>query len=211
MLKKILAGVVGSCFLFGNASASYIDFSDIAFSSISGQSYTEFTDVQGSSVDLAISASPAFASAVLSYSADGIGITSNDNLSNSEINGVEFLTLYFENDPVTLTRLDVSNLFSNDFTDYGLPEVGIFTSMGETWYDFDAGVFIGNSTTGDYTLNLNLNNVTQISFAASPIFFYSDFTVKGIGVESVPEPTTISLIGIGLLSLAGINFIRRKK
>ena len=127
---------------------------------------------------------------------DGLGI------GDDEIGGVpEGLRISFEG-PVTLQSVNITDLFRNEGPNRNSGEVGWYSINGGSFHSFTAAVGqVHNLTNGLLTLNINLANVNYITFRAN-LDDYSDYSIRGLTYASVPEPSTLLLLGFGFLVAA---------
>lgn len=206
LLKKIIVSGFSSLVLVSAANAAYIDFGSSAFNGARNQESFTAT-VEGITVQVE-ALEPSWA--VLTKNNSGLGINSGffDGTQN-EIGGnllfTEVLEVEFLSGPVTLSQIDVANLYS---TELWLGEVGIYTANNQR------AQFTGSSN-GNNSINVFFTDVSRITFSARTDL-YSDFNLKGLEVsassaEQVPEPGMISLLGFGVLAFSGFSFFRRKK
>lgn len=213
--KNLIAGVMGVFAVTSIANAELINFSAEPFSSVLNQAVelkaASFQNVEGSGIDLTLLAAYP-EDATLSQSADGIGINSSVGLS-AMIEPSEVLRIRFD------VSVDVSDL---TFNNLGIDQLSHGDGAEVVFYGSNGTVAVPLNNTeveglgdfwvyGEYdnsaTINTTVNNVTEIKFVASN--WYTDFTIGSMNVKrSVPEPTTLSLLGISLL---GFVFIKRKK
>jgi hypothetical protein len=93
-------------------------------------------------------------------------------------------------------------------TDY-VEVVGWSANMGVTWAAVEALIKSGNLTSSDLWGNSAVGYITSGNYgptpSPSPPLFSATGIPAGFVLSSVPEPTTVALIGLGGLGLAMIR------
>ena len=192
-----LAAALCVCFLTGSSQAATYDFTDIAeYGAAYGQ---HFFDPAHDPLTLTALPDDAL---LFQDGTDGIGILSGEP---DEINKGEWLSVQFDR----TTR--VASIFITDLFYEGSPrykEEGWYqTRVGDTWSDkvwFEAleSQTPSPASNGELTLTLNLA-VDEIKFGVALDQCKSEFSVAGM--ETVPVPGAVWLLGSGLLGLVGLR------
>ena len=185
--------------LIGISTASFatmIDFRDSSWSVTNGVTTSKTVD------GTTITATPSGA-ALWQDSIDGIGIVFD--YENDEIEGDEILQISFSS-TTWLNTIYIADLFIEG--DPVRTETGFYSlDDGTTWTLFEAIQF--TNTNGELTID-----VGGVLLVNNSIWFRApgaghEFAVQGLDV--IPEPATISLLGFGLISLSGAAVRRRRK
>ena len=118
-----------------------------------------------------------------------------------------------------------SNTFDKDTGDFivGSSEIyGEFTSMTDNFWFSEAGIDLNSLLTFNFTITAELDQNTddvdtltgddmdQDAIDAGALFQVVSNHDGSIDVNVIPEPTTMALFGLGLLSIAGISRRRRE-
>lgn len=201
-MNRFVSFVFGVMGMAAMASAAPVFFTDAAFNGAHGQA--SFT-----SEDYGITLTAAPFGAKLTKDAAGIGIDYGIIDESDEIDYPEVLTISFDKQ-VNLNSVYISKLFHDElkllwFTIASWDEEGTYElSNGET------GDFVTTNQNGELTLNIN-QMVKSIKFYAKDeclTGITNDFSVRGVDFTAVPEPTLLSLLGIGLI---GLGFVRNRR
>jgi hypothetical protein len=212
MLLSALVATVAA-----NSFGAYIDFKSTAFSGSNGQvSYS--TNVNG--VGVTVAASPS-GSVIYWDNVDGLGVK-NDNLSRTptngteidEIDGAERLSIAF-NQSLYVQSISLTDLFRESTSSGSLyNEIGYYKVNGGSWVAFSANSSAVVGTNGEKVLTVNAN-VTNLLFMAAPNTTNgqnNEFSVAGITYQAatpVPEPSTLALFGLAMLSFVGYRRYRK--
>ena len=195
----ILAASLVSVTVGSTAFALSIDFTDGSWDAAQG--LTSFT-THPSNIDVFATGGTLTVNYVGGPSGDNSG-TDGLGINDDEVTqgGIEQLRLAFST-PITLNTVRITDLFLNEGPS-GQPEVGMYSLNGGAFTSFTS---VG-AANGALTLNFfQQSGISSIVFKA-PSDSWSDFSVKGLNY-SVPEPTTLLLLGAGLVGLAGWGWKR---
>jgi len=211
-MKKII--ITSVLLFFGLATGSYatvIDFTSGDFSSAGGQSSFYY-----SSAGLTIEALPSGAE-LYHDTTDGLGVI--HDYEDDEIEGDELLHLHFDAAQF-LNEILITDLF------YEPSNGGNYNFQEEGQYSFDLTEWNGFVADTSQTPSPATNGELTLFFPSSPvitdIWFQApgwqanhledhEFSVGGIDVSPVPEPSTILLFSSGLIGLAGLRRKFRKR
>lgn len=175
------------------AQAATIDFGSDSWQEAEGK----FSHSVGSVI---VTANPFLLSVLDWHSGDGIGITTLLDREPTEINNAELLRVRFVGG-TTFKSFTVSNLFPHEGFLRPTDELGYYSIDGGEWIGFS-----GNAGNGLRTVNLGGVSGSTIDFKSTLLGLRNDFSVQQI---AVPEPTSLMLVGAGLI--AGAARLRRRK
>ena len=201
-MKKILLIAMGLCLLSTGAIADTIDFRGDAFRPAFGHGFFETTvTTTFGDLDLEFVAGPA--GATLWWDRlDGFGVTSSVGYESDEIEGPEFLNLFFSED-IILQAIHLTDLFNES----GYLEIGMYEvdGGGNVTVNADVVQIIGD-TNGDLWVPVGMT-ANYIKFTA-PGYYEGgahEYSVAGVEVAAVPIPGTVLLFASGLLGLLGLR------
>jgi hypothetical protein len=200
-LLALLATSLASVAAASTAFALSIDFTDGSWNGAQG--LNAFT-THSSNIDLFASGGALTVNYMGGPSGDNSG---NDGLgiNDDEITqgGTEMLRIAFLA-PVTLNSIYLTDLFVNEGS-RGQSEIGMYSLNGGAFMSFTS---VG-APNGALTLNIFKSDINSILFRSSNDS-WSDYSVKGLTykTQSVPEPSTLLMLGIGLVGLAAWRWKR---
>lgn len=182
--------------------ASLIDFrTDEPFKTDQPNNQTIYSATIGSLIIDFIPSGPVETPLLYWDSTDGFGVQAG-SYEADEVEYPEMLEIHFS-EKVYISDFYLTNLFF----EHGYEEIGSWSIDQENWNSFsqtDHSVILG-STNGDYTLgiNLELDTIWFDALGKQIIGQNHEFSVGGVKISApVPEPTTILLLGAGLLGFA---------
>jgi hypothetical protein len=216
-MKKVI--IFSMLLIFGQLGWSHamlIDFRSGDFSSADGLPSFTYNPA-----GLTINANPSGAR-LYQDSTDGIGI--RHSYENDEIEGSERLHLSFST-PQYLEKITFTDLFyeSKNYGSGSFYEKGQYSFDNSNWVSFQADFSQQSGTNGELTLSFASNPIiTSVWFSAPGRQNWDnnyrgyledhEFSVAQIGVSSAavdvsptPEPSTMLLLGSGLVGLVGFR------
>ena len=213
-IKKIsvLVGLI-SLFLYGTAFATYVDFTALSPPHVNNVLTSPYaTPIPGGgSITIAafsISSSGLNNENLWWDSTDGFGISSSAGYEKDEIELLEIMRISFSS-PVNVSYFDLTDLFIEGNDPYA--EIGVWYSPGlglNFFSQYDSTV-----SNGEFQLDID-QDISEIWFSAPAEYIPGqdhEFSIAGVEVTSVPEPSTLILLGCGLIVFAGLGRNRLKK
>jgi hypothetical protein len=219
-MKKILVFLcaVSSIFFVTNVStALYIDFASSDFSGANGNSSFN-TTVNGIGVSL-WSQHPSWpgwgsASDAITWNpgpiggVDGLGVSCDDEISNSgEKIDSEYIAIGFDQ-KLYVDHVDISDLFyENGYFERGSYWIIYSASSWSNQLFFqqnDSSKTPYPSSNGEFVLNVG-DEVVGFRFAGIDHSPQHDYSIRGIQASAIPIPTSMLLIGVGLVGIVGIR------
>lgn len=162
--------------------------------------------ILGATTDVNYSASlgsPVVTSAFLTTtSPNGLGSTSAGYFLPGET------ATFFFNSSITAFAIDI-NTYATSAGAYtaSLDTGDIVNSIYETFPNFSTGEFIGFVSTTPFT-SVTIASITGFSYTLDTLVYGDAAAVTG--PTTVPEPGSLAMFGVGLLTLLGFKFIRRR-
>ena len=214
--KKISVLVVMiSLLLYGTAFATYIDFTALSpphSNNILTSPYV--TPIPGGGLitiaAFSISLSGLNDEDLWWDSTDGFGISSSAGYEKDEIELREVMKISFAS-PVFVSYFDLTDLFYEGSPQY--EEIGAWYSPGlglNLFGQWDHNIKPTPASNGEFQLDIGYT-ISEIWFSAPAKIIPGqdhEFSIAGV---AVPEPSTLILLGCGLIVFAGLGRNRLKK
>ena len=204
--KAMLLSVLSIFLVAGSAMATFIDFRVAPFDSSANDATSYSKTVNGLTIHFTPLGITNTIPKLYWDSDDGFGVKCGGGYEKDEVEYPEKLRIDFS------STVRVSNFYLTDlFFEKGYYEIGRYSLDNSTWYQFqqtDENMLPSPASNGLYTLAIN-SNVSSIWFdAPGNTIFGQDHEFSVAGVDVAPEPTTMLLLGTGLIGLACLG---RKK
>ena len=202
--------------IFGTAFATYVDFRALSPSHTNNILPSPYVTLipGGGTITIEAFSLPNFDLENLWWdNTDGFGISSSAGYEKDEIELMEAMRISFSS-PVHVSHFDLTDLFYEGSEPY--EEIGLWASPGlgiNIFSQDDHTELLGSSSNGEFRLNIGYT-IDEIWFSAPAKFIEGqnhEFSIAGVEVTSVPEPSTLILLGCGLIAFAGLGRNRLKR
>lgn len=204
--NKLSLGTLLAAITFSTASqAGLIDFTSAAWSGANNNSSFTSGDItltgsstlsfNGNASELpGCQDSFSLTTTNLACAGDGIGMV-NDEISGNQ---QQSLTVTFNQGNVNIIQIELLDLYNSEGPN-GQPEIAIISLNGS---DFNAsGIYTPGDFGGYFATGFNANGVSELVLTASNDA-WSDYSLARITTSDVPEPSSLMLLGLGLLGMA---------
>ena len=200
-------------FIFGTAFATYVDFRALSPSHTNNILPSPYVTLipGGGTITIEAFSLPNFDLKNLWWdNTDGFGISSSAGYEKDEIELMEAMRISFSS-PVHVSHFDLTDLFIEGPPQSPYAEIGVWYSPGlgfNLFSQYDPLV-----SNGEFQLDIG-HDIDEIWFSAPAKFIEGqnhEFSIAGVEVTSVPEPSTLILLGCGLIAFAGLGRNRLKR